>query len=224
MTPPHDAATMSSFGSAPAGVYETTAEPVGTMLRRQARITYPEGSGASSNGITDLWANSFNFTETYRPVHFGYGGGGVEARDETLRKELTHLATRTESHLQDLGRRLEALTSAFHAFCTQQSAGGIAELGSRSARDDVVVADDENALAKALNHIADGGTAILPEMLEEAQEGLRSDDAAVRAAAGRALAMLDPAEARVRLPAVIASEQNAFSASILRGALRAAKV
>lgn len=181
--------------------------PAAAMLTDSEAPSWNHGSTGSFSG--------FESTITHRVV-------GAWVRPEAqIEAQMQQLEARTQADIQRLTAAVDGVRRMVNAL-----AAGVASQGGEVPVLHVSSAELETAdaagLADILTAIADEAAITDEGTVEFSVQALQHEDAAVRAAAGRALSLLAPDRAREVLPAIIEGEANRFAASVLRSALRAA--
>lgn len=188
---------------------------------------------ASNDRSTIILHSSVNYSSLSFPSQFSQPKTDILEllKNTASQSELGRLTAQVAS----LSARVEELAHVVnrptvHTSSGKQFYGGggpsaFASVGGAIAAVDVKeAANDEARLAALFEAVADDGLTGGPELTDAAIAKLASKDAVLRAAAGRALAVLAPNQAIVLLPPVIDCESNKVTKSMLQASLRAAKI
>jgi len=177
-----------------------------------------ELSGPSEDEVLTLSKYDSSMAE----LHKLFAGTAVQAarvqqladQVERLTGAVQQLATEMRSAPSD-GSDEKSIVPSVQALVEAASVVGL------SGTDLATVARDRRELEALFNFVADEQRPVAG-LASEAEAELKADDGRVRAAAARALALLDPQRAKAVLPEIIVREKSRMTAAIMSGALNAA--
>ncbi|WP_397405046.1 hypothetical protein [Phenylobacterium sp.] len=218
--------------------YAYQAKPISVRTSSAATAKIDYGVLPKSTGVN---TREYGFFETSGPIEDSLL---AHSKHDSSMAELHKLSASTAvqaARVEQLAVQLERLTGAVHQLATD-----IRHVPSRGSEDSSFVpavhalveaasvvglngadlanlARDRRELEALFNFVADEQRPIAG-LASEAEAELKAEDSRIRAAAARALALLDPERAKAVLPDSIENEKSRMTAAIMSGALNAAMI